>query len=226
MPDDEAPDDTGDSSTEPEETPKERAERLVDNSSLGDPDVQETIDAARDYWGAEKFDAMVEEVKRRAREPYEDVDAGEYMDALEDDALIDSLRDPNLVPDPFDQEHAVTETLLGWKDSVESEAIKTPVADSAARGQVTTGGNSMSASEDAAALREIALSTGAQGAIMAAQGMLGESRADALQHLGSGHSGEAAVEGAASQAEQALDAALHAIEAFYNAVGDAADKLG
>lgn len=153
----------------------------------------------------------------------------EFIDELSDDMLLDDVGEGNdsrtLYSELPAEDHELQDLLFDWQEDVTSVPVPPLVSTDQAQ-SIIAGGNSMSASEDAAALNQIALSTGAQGAIMAAQGELGQSKSDTMQHLGQGHSQESAVMGAAQAAEQALDTALQAVEVFYDAVRAAAELLG
>jgi hypothetical protein len=156
-------------------------------------------------------------------------DVDEFMrdiDNIErDETLIELVGEGYDLNAPGDQ--AVADLLGAWRDDVTSVPVDESRLPSAhtARGELppapTTGGT-MSASDDAAALRSIELPFGA---IQQAQQQLDTALATASQLLGSNGTGLQAVQAAIQQAKQEIDGGYSMVQEVENQLDQAASGL-
>lgn len=161
---------------------------------------------------------------------WENADAAEIMGGLEDDALLDSIRDGirgDLGPDEL------TELLSGLRD--EPDAIDIPVPNTA---RVDRGENVLpprpaegalqpvSAQEEAARLRQLAGNTSVVGALQEAAAQL-ESMVGEIQNaLGQGHSQLDAATAPIAQAIESVNAAAVTVGSALGSLEGIAGQIG
>lgn len=159
---------------------------------------------------------------------WDDIGPDGLLDGLEDDALLDSIRDGvrgDLGPD------ALTELLAGLRDAPDATDIPVPNTARVERGENvlpprTTGRNEpvMSAQEDAERLRSIASSNDfPTPLIRAAHDAVDGILAQVLEIIGDSSQHRETVTGHANLAKDKADEAIAAMIQFESAIHNAAD---
>ena len=160
---------------------------------------------------------------------WENADAEEIMDGLEDDALIDSIAQgvsPDETPD------GLARTLAELRDAVDATNI--PVKNTA---KVERGENvlppknegtsqNMSAQEEAARLLSIAEDTSAIGAAQQLLQVLEDAQTNVMNTLGSGHSRAGDAVGPFQTAIQQAQELQNVVHAAYANLNDIAGQIG
>jgi hypothetical protein len=149
-----------------------------------------------------------------------------FLDALEEDALIDAIGGGEDIPETLDSERAVADWLGRFRTWGMQDPITTPSweehADKPLPPRQHTTGGTMSATDDANQLRGIQLPFGA---IQQAQADLDNALAQASQILGASGTGLAAVQGAIQQAKLELDGSYSHVQEVENQLEQAAAGL-
>jgi hypothetical protein len=164
-------------------------------------------------------------------EPRRPEDGGgedDYLGELEDDIDLDALGRGE------DPEGELGDMLGAWRDDVESEPVP-PIAERAQEihelnqqydASPTQEGTPMSASDEAARLRQIAGDTAALGMLQGVMQALDESRAEVQNALGDGHSRLADALAPFESAKQAVEQLQGVIAAAYENLNGIAGQIG